>query len=245
MERLPETCSEILATLPLFVGYDLEAPEMDAVASHLEGCEPCRVACDRARGAREVLGSLREPEADRGTGPDLWAGVRSRLASEGLLDKRSRLAPTRASGPRPAPRPVSGPVVGRWAAAAAAALVLTVAGRSFLTHEESSLPDGRGPAAVVAEGAEAGAASQLAAGDEPTVEPGAQSRPMRGSLVGQGAGGGVAVSPAEAAPIAPEGSEGRALRRLEPGEAGLYEQALRERQVQRAENQMKRFLGIR
>lgn len=253
MERLPETCNEILATLPLFAGYDLEAPEMEAVARHLEGCESCRRACDRARNARAVLGSLREPKVGREAGPDLWSGVRSQLVEEGLLQ----------SGPRVA-RPFAG---SRWwmgSAAAAALLVVGLLGtreggpwgRSDGPVSEVPVPPVQTAVADTTSDPSGFAASDQATGNDRSGDlgaGGAVSRPAVGELVGQGASAMLGGSPGEHAVLAPEGSHGRPLRRLEPGEHGLYEQAVLEAARSAASpsqgggawNGQRRLLGVR
>ena len=246
MERLPETCSEILATLPLFAGYDLEAPEMEAVAAHLERCEGCRDACERARRAREVLGSLRDDGEARGASPDLWAGVRSQLVTEGLLS----------SGPRVARPSVSS----RWwmgsAAAAAVVLIVGLLGRPDAPNQLGQLGQ-LGPS-----GPEGFVAGPQAASEGDSVPPvqleavalenspasgseginqrsewvgGAVSKPVNGQLVGNGLAptgsriGQPRATTARDTESVQAAAVGRALRPLQPGEAGLLERAQEER----------------
>jgi len=222
MDRLPETCTEICATLPLFAGYDLEAPEMEAVAKHLERCQGCREACDRARRAREVLGTLRSDPGPRGeSGPDLWGGIRSQLITEGLLK----------SGPRVA-RPFTSP---RWwvgsAAAAAAVLLLSLGAlRDFGAGPTTDQPAGApaaGPGPVASADLTNTPEQDLARVKTPAAESGPARIPAEVSLVGHG----TTPGRRNPVPVVPANQPARSLgklRRLEPGELGLYEQALRD-----------------
>ncbi len=124
MDRNDTSCTDVQAALPLFVGYDLEAPEMEKVAGHLDTCPTCHALAGRAQSAREVLWTLRDdasggarpaPALSAG-GPDLWPGVRAELVREGLLEARPMLS----SGPRRV-------WFGGIAAAAAAVLLVTLA----------------------------------------------------------------------------------------------------------------------
>ncbi|MFT5050215.1 MAG: hypothetical protein ACI8QZ_001614 [Chlamydiales bacterium] len=242
MERLPETCTEISATLPLFAGYDLEAPEMEAVAKHLERCEECREACDRARRAREVLGTLRSEPGSRGEpGPDLWDGIRSQLITEGLLE----------SGPRVA-RPFFSP---RWWAgnAAAAAAVVIISFGVLRDSGDLSNTDPQPGTPATAQASSAGSVAALHdAADNPATDAaqpvtGAQPRstriPADASLVGHGTvpgrrmgGQGFQPRPDAAGQNATTPTDGQTrplgeLRRLEPSELGLYEQALQNARI--------------
>ena len=80
----PQTCSDIQANLPLYVGEDLEAPILETVASHLEDCGTCRGIARGLEASRERIGGL----SAVGGGPDLWPGVRARLEADGLLARR-------------------------------------------------------------------------------------------------------------------------------------------------------------
>lgn len=119
MERLPESCTEVQAALPLYAGGDLDPREMDAVRTHVEGCPRCEVRAQRARTARARLATLRAEEPT----VDLWPGIRAQLEAEGWLTTEGRPAPV----PRPrALRPAPLWRRGALAAAAAAAALLAV-----------------------------------------------------------------------------------------------------------------------
>lgn len=95
MEVLPRSCSEVQASLPLYVGADLEAPAMDAVGSHLLGCVVCAERHKRARQARSALRELRGlqvPIAGERS-PELWGGIRERLLTEGILEPKGAQGP--------------------------------------------------------------------------------------------------------------------------------------------------------
>ncbi|MCP3919792.1 MAG: hypothetical protein GY711_30015 [bacterium] len=136
---LPETCEEFEAALPLFVGSDLEAGEMDAVRRHLDGCESCRLELRRAQTARDVLIGLRDEHASALDGPSLWEGMRDVLGAEGHFAGEPNGVPNRVSALRAAagaastPRPwrrVGGRLgIGGIAAAAAVLFAFTLAGR--------------------------------------------------------------------------------------------------------------------
>ena len=143
MERLPESCTDVQASLPLFVGEDLEPAALDAVARHVGGCAACRALEGRARSARELLLGLgREHAHAAPPAPGLWPGIRGQLVTGGLLAGAAPLAgPGREAVEREltASRPgrvLSGPVSGRaWhrahlgrASAAAAAALLAALG---------------------------------------------------------------------------------------------------------------------
>ncbi len=90
MEGLPNSCFEVQASLPLYVGADLEAPAMDAVDAHITGCSACAALHLRARTARSVLRELRRRQGrvanpDR---PSLWDGIRAHLVEERLVGAR-------------------------------------------------------------------------------------------------------------------------------------------------------------
>ncbi len=77
-------CSEVLADLPLYVGGDLEAPSRDALATHLEGCSPCRDALADSSSARAALSEHFERTAATPSG-SVWPELRERLCAEGLI----------------------------------------------------------------------------------------------------------------------------------------------------------------
>lgn len=107
MRKLPKKCSEVQASLPLFVGRDLELIEIEAVKAHLAECAVCRRELEAAESARNALLALHGAELDdeptfewSGTQPvsdlaiDLWPGIEAQLAAEGLLaDARESLQP--------------------------------------------------------------------------------------------------------------------------------------------------------
>lgn len=84
MRDHPQSCAEIRANLPLYVGGDLDASVLSSVSErmmeHLKGCDACGEALEAAEAARAALVDVRTPDA-----PDLWPGVRARMQSEGLL----------------------------------------------------------------------------------------------------------------------------------------------------------------
>jgi anti-sigma factor RsiW len=141
MEGLPESCSEVQASLSLYVGADLEAPAMDAVDAHLAGCPACAALHVRARAARSVLRELRRNQVRTASSdlPSLWAGIRASLVEENLFAQPAaepelvQPAFARASRPRSWVR--------QWyawsgVAAAAAALALW----PMLTRAPSTVP---------------------------------------------------------------------------------------------------------
>lgn len=84
MDYPQDTCFEVRAALPLYVGQDLEHEELRAVAEHLADCPACEELHARARDARLVLSDRRD-ELDAAPVPDLWSDVRVQLRDEGLL----------------------------------------------------------------------------------------------------------------------------------------------------------------
>lgn len=84
MRELPQTCSEVRANLPLYVGLDLEAPILEGVASHLDGCAACRGISRGLEDTRRRIGRLADEDGAARV-PDLWPGVRARLVAEGLV----------------------------------------------------------------------------------------------------------------------------------------------------------------
>ena len=136
MKATPETCTDIQAALPLFVGFDLEAHEMEQVSGHLESCSACRALAGRAEAAREVWKTLRDEEDRRAL--DFWSRVRAGLVSEGRL------------GVEPARRTASAFPLGLASAAAAAVLFV---GLSRLFEPVPTAPASLGAPQLVAESA--------------------------------------------------------------------------------------------
>jgi hypothetical protein len=125
-------CTETREKLPLFVGGDLDPDVLATVRAHLEGCPECAARAGAAeRGRRALVDALLE-RCDEGTQPELWAGIRATLASEGRIQGsepfvgRPRALP---AGPRRWTRRVLAPL------AAAAAILLGVPA-VFMTGEE-------------------------------------------------------------------------------------------------------------
>lgn len=158
-------CDEASSHLPLFVGGDLEAPLGESLSAHLEACDPCSQRLEALERARAALISTRRTEPADGSGVDLWAGIRSQLSSDGLLD----------SGPRPA---VSSPLrsvgFGRGfqrrlgGVAAAAALALLV----WSPWNEGGAPGEPKPAGALAESTTSPSAGELVAESAPiAVQP--------------------------------------------------------------------------
>jgi hypothetical protein len=88
------TCIDIQAHLPLYVGADLEAPLAASVRAHLDGgCADCARALAALERSRAVL--LELPARSPAPRVELWNEVRAALAAE------SRWAPRVAPGPRP------------------------------------------------------------------------------------------------------------------------------------------------
>lgn len=92
-------CDEARSHLPLFVGGDLEAPLAESLSGHLSACEPCSHRLEALERARGALISTRRTELADGSPVDLWAGIRSQLASEGLLDSGAATARLSVSSP--------------------------------------------------------------------------------------------------------------------------------------------------
>ncbi|MFT7677722.1 MAG: hypothetical protein ACI8QC_001705 [Planctomycetota bacterium] len=112
-------CADVRASLPLWVGADLEVTDAALVVAHLDRCADCRDAADRAEDARQALVERLEVEVD-GPVPDLWAGVRAGLVESGQI-----AAPVLAGPGFWASRMA----VGGFAAAAALVLMLGMSGR--------------------------------------------------------------------------------------------------------------------
>jgi len=128
-------CAEIQSTLPLYVGGDLETKALGEVRGHLVACPACAERALAARAARrELVAALRMESTP---GPDLWAGVRSALAEEGVLQ---RLSPTLVGAPI-----VARPWWRSWNLIAAAAVVTAILGASFWADRgEPVVSDGSG-----------------------------------------------------------------------------------------------------
>lgn len=148
-------CSDVQADLPLFVGRDLESVEIEAVKAHLTECEPCRLELKAAEAARGALLTLHGAELDDeptfewgGNQPvsdleiDLWPGIESVLAAEGLLVENAELErpAAKASGFRLL---AGGRAASLGTVAAAAALVIAWFG--FFANTELDEP---APAAI-------------------------------------------------------------------------------------------------
>ncbi len=89
-----DTCALVRAAVPLLVGDDLEPEALESARGHVEGCPACARALEAARQARAALAVLRVERP----APDVWAGVRAALVSEG------RIAAAASAVPRPARR---------------------------------------------------------------------------------------------------------------------------------------------
>lgn len=136
MKNPSETCADVLSSLPLFVGGELETDAARTVESHLARCGACRAAHERASRARAALGTLR---AELAPAPDLWPGLRGTLVDEGLLAGSAQGAharPARGREPSKAAAtsgslssaPSSRPLLRRLVPAAAAAALLALLG---------------------------------------------------------------------------------------------------------------------
>lgn len=126
MNERYESCNDIRASLPLWAGGDLEAEENFRVQEHLDSCKSCFTAADLADQARRALVLRLEGEVE--SAPDLWSGVRAGLVQEEVLG-----APV-LHGPGHWLRKV-----GVGSAAAAAALLLTLAWSGRLEGEPEGL----------------------------------------------------------------------------------------------------------
>jgi hypothetical protein len=78
-----DTCTEVQARIPLFIGEDLDAPAMSRVEEHLATCAVCGGRASEARRARAALRRLAGDSREKSR--DLWNGVRGLLRQEGLL----------------------------------------------------------------------------------------------------------------------------------------------------------------
>lgn len=159
MEFTPDSCIDVRSALPLFVGGDLDPAEQSAVEAHLAGCPACQEARLRAEEARSVLITGPEP----GPTPDLWSGVRARLAEEGRFAQAAPAVPAPlrlVRGPRLAP-------VGVASAAAAVVFAFLLAGLLR--------PDGALPAASGALAGTGGAVTEVVPVAGPAAGPSAAS----------------------------------------------------------------------
>jgi len=133
MDPTPDTCIDVRSALPLFVGGDLDPGELRAVERHLDGCPACQDARRRAEDARTVLATRPEP----GPTPELWTGIRARLAEEGHFAEAAPAVPAPlrlVRGPRLAP-------VGLASAVAAVVFAFLLAG---LLRPDPATPAGVG-----------------------------------------------------------------------------------------------------
>lgn len=119
MNQYLNTCAEVCASLPLWVGADLEAADAASVVEHLDLCAECRDAADLAEEARQALVQRLELEV-AGPMPNLWAGVRAGLVESGQIAKPVLAGPGFWANRL---------VVGGFAAAAALVLMLGMSGR--------------------------------------------------------------------------------------------------------------------
>lgn len=115
-----KNCSETRAALSDYIDSDLEVAAMDAVASHLRGCAPCRAEHEN------LLRLVASARGDLSMEPphDLWVGIRGRIAA----DEGRALGP----GPR------SDRSVIRFLSGLAAGLVLAF---GWMAWSERTVPD--------------------------------------------------------------------------------------------------------
>lgn len=135
---------EFEAALPLYVGGELDATESARVDAWLVAHPEDQVALAASKQASGVLARYAEFTRERAT-PDLWAGIRSGLVANQLLEADS-------IDPRPATGEMA-PILGgpRWfqrkSVAAAAALLLTGSVGLFLMSRGISAGSSAGPSA--------------------------------------------------------------------------------------------------
>jgi len=160
MERLPENCTDFQALLPLYVGSDLDPVEQDAVRFHLKDCEECRALAQRGERARLALAG----QGDQTGGfseSRLWAGVRTQLLSDGILEPEARTVGAASAGPR------LSLVRTNWrtwvGSAAAAALVITFGVSRYSGSPAELIPTPNPIATVVSEEAPAASAADVVA----------------------------------------------------------------------------------
>lgn len=132
MNQSFESCSDVRAALPLWVGGDLEANENLAVQRHLDRCDGCLGAAELADQSRRALVLRLESEVQ--PTPDLWAGISAQLETGRELIPVEPAAPV-----------LAGP--GSWlrraglgVASAAAALLVTFSVADRLLPERASAP---------------------------------------------------------------------------------------------------------
>lgn len=124
------TCGEAREKLLLYVGGDLDADILEAVAVHLERCDECARKAEAGMRARRSLVSALHERQEGARQPSLWPGIRSTLLAEGILHEPMA---------NPVLRPLAplGPRRARWTlalvplAAAAALLLVTEWSGSF------------------------------------------------------------------------------------------------------------------
>ena len=191
-------CDAARQALPLYVGGDLPATAMEALARHLRACRACSALESRAVRARAVLVLGLQARAAQ-PAPDLLVGLRAKLRSpaeasgaiampaagrlEGALPDRGRLL----AFPFP-PRRIA--MVGAAAAALLASWSIFL--REDATREESTsvvveaAPDAAADEFVGSGVAASGAASDGALANEPALVAGAPSlrQPAPVSLLG-------------------------------------------------------------
>ncbi len=106
-------CPQIRNLLMAYLDSELDARDTAEVASHLEACEPCRQRYENEQRLERLL--VTELERDEGMPPSVWRGLEVSF------------------GVRPAVP------VWRWAAAAAAVLILTAGTFFFLGGDRAEL----------------------------------------------------------------------------------------------------------
>jgi hypothetical protein len=86
MKDLPEACTEIENSLPLWVGGDLEPAAQKEVEDHLARCTRCSEKAAATRVSRtRLLQGLELERQEIGAGSDPWPAIRAALVAEGRL----------------------------------------------------------------------------------------------------------------------------------------------------------------